>query len=196
MPSLTNVQRIVKMASSVSKFSQQSLDNYERRVLALLDKLTRQHLRREISRRLRNPASMSFSNLPLLKTCLMELSGLPANSSKASLLGTKVAILSAGAVRDALQKFVLNNNSIGCEAADRVVRTLLPNAAVLDVRLQLPPVKKSSRKSSVRKTLVEKRAAKVAASLTNWKRKQALAKTKVASLKKRAAYYARKVSDK
>lgn len=170
-------------------FAVQTLPNYEKHVYVLLDREIRRAVRRELSKRLRR--GVVFSHLPRLAKCLPELAGLP-QAKRSELLQTTVGELVAEATDHLMS--AMNNGplSLPLVVAESVARSLHANAGVLDMQCRMPPPAAEPRKKAKPLTVIERRAKEVERKLRNWKRKQTLAKTKVAALRKKSTYYKKK----
>lgn len=170
-------------------FAVQTLPNYEKHVYVLLDREIRRAVRRELAKRLRR--GVVFNDLPRLAKCLPELAGLP-QAKRSELLQTTVGELVAEATDHLLS--AMNNGPMGLPlvVAESVARSLHANAGVLDMQCRMPPPAAEPRKKPKPLTIIERRAKEVERKLRNWKRKQSLAKTKVAALRKKSTYYKKK----
>lgn len=168
----------------LEQFRDRAMSPYEQNVVSLVTAEVRKALLREIRRRLQH-GRLRLGPVHLLKRALPELSMVPS--------GTKLALLSSAAtelarhcMRDAIDRL----HDIPDTECISVARALHGNASILDVKCHLPRVKKARRPRSKKpKTLVEARAEAASSSLKNWKRKAALAKTKIAALQRKVARY-------
>lgn len=176
-------------AQQAMGFAVQSLPNYEKHVYVLMDREIRRAMRRELGKRLRK--SVILNDLPRLAKCLPELAGLP-QAKRSELLQTTVGEVVAEAVDNLLTGLMSGPLGLPLVVAESVARSLHPNAGVLDMQCRMPPAAPEPRKKARPLTVIERRAKEVEEKLRNWKRKQSLAKTKIAALRKKSAYYKKK----
>jgi hypothetical protein len=177
-----------------NKMRDTTMTNYESQVAKAIAVSVRKHIRTAVLYRLRH-GTMSLGPSHLLSRCLPELAAIPQSRSVSLFQNSALAPLARSCVAEFCKDLATElPDSLYLE----IVRDLWKDAALLDIRCHLPPVKKSKRKrrSTAHMTLTERRAAEVQDSLKNWQRKAALAKTKIASLKKRARYYSKAVAAK
>lgn len=183
------LQRSRQEQQEAMGFAVQALPNYEKHVYVLLDREIRRAVRRELAKRLRQ--SVSLNDLSLLPKCLPELAALP-QAKRSELLGTAVGEMAHDAVSLMITAMESGPMPMPMVVAEAVARTLHGNAGLLDMQCRMPPPAAEPRKKAKPLTVVERRAKEVERKLRNWKRKQALAKTKIAALRKKSTYYKKK----
>lgn len=163
---------------------------YEKRVAQLITTIVRQKTRGWLLGMLRQKQHLYVDPSPALSQCLPELAGMP-NPTLHQMMKTKAWHIAKSAIQSFVQSSPQRDASPLTVA---VVRELCKDAAINDMRLRMPPAAKDTETpaSGPPLTIVQKRARSVSERLSRWERKLKLAKTKIAILKKRQAYYRRK----
>jgi len=169
------------------------LKHYDKQVALLLEGLMNRHLRKHLRQVVRKKVLLRLKDpedLGQLARSLTELVAHPPfNKGKAP--------AAFELVQESVQYWLtalLRHPIWFCQAVARdVVLEVADKAMLLDAQFRLPPTRPDvARPVKQPATLVQRRARKAAAKLGQWKRKQALAKTKIATYRKKVAYYKKK----
>lgn len=162
------------------------LNHYERRVAALISRETARQLKSLLRRRLAQHTPMLADDFSECLSELASMSGEPANS----MVSSKVGQMIASSVRGAIITQLNAPRSLHNQVAARVCESLAEQASLRDAEFRLPPVRNDERTEAP--TPVQRRARKAQSGLRTWKRKMALARTKLAAYRRKVNYYKKK----
>jgi hypothetical protein len=169
------------------------LTHYEGQVGRLLEELMHRHVRKQLRLAVRKKVSLRLSDPEdhghLARSLTELIADPPFKGGKAPAAFTLVQ----ESVHYWFTALLRHPVWLSQAVAREVVLEVAGKAMLLDAQFRLPPTRPdAARPAPQPATLVQRRARKAVAKLGQWKRKQALAKTKVAAYRKKVAYYKKK----